>query len=176
MRKAVLVVDMIEEFVTGRLGDPRMLSVIEPSKRLLARAREAGIPVLYARDCHRPGDPELEIWGEHAMEGSDGCDFVEGLEPLDGEPIFEKSVYSAFYGTGMDEYLDQLEVDTLVLVGQLTDVCVRHTAADAFYRGYRTQVPSDCVQALDDAQHERALQEMMALYGTFILPSQEVSF
>lgn len=176
MRWTVLVVDMIEEFVTGRLGDPRMLEVVSPIQGLLDRAREAGVPVVYVRDCHRMGDPELEIMGDHAMEGSDQCDFLPELAPLASEPVFDKSVYTAFYGTGLDDYLDDLGVDTLVITGQLTDVCIRHTAADAFYRGYRTVVPSDCVQALSDDLQARALQEMMSLYGTSIVPSSEVSF
>ncbi|MDD3399286.1 MAG: cysteine hydrolase [Candidatus Methanomethylophilaceae archaeon] len=176
MRWIVLVVDMIEEFVTGRLGDPRMLEVVSPIRRLLDRAREAGVPVVYVRDCHRMGDPELDIMGDHAMEGSDQCGIVPELEPLAGEPVFEKSVYTAFYGTGLDEYLDGLGADTLILTGQLTEVCIRHTAADAFYRGYRTVVPNDCVQTMTDDIQTRALQEMMALYGTSIVPSSEVTF
>ncbi|MGE4274760.1 MAG: cysteine hydrolase family protein [Candidatus Methanomethylophilaceae archaeon] len=176
MRWTVLVVDMIEEFVTGRLGDPRMLDIIPPTRSLLDRAREAGVPVVYVRDCHRSGDPELEIWGEHAMEGSDHCAFVPELEPLAGEAVFEKSVYSAFFGTGLDDYLDAIEPDTLILTGQLTEVCIRHTVADAFYRGYRTIVPSDCVQTMNDALQNSALQEMTALYGTQIVSSSEVVF
>lgn len=176
MRWVVLVVDMIEEFVTGRLGDPRMLQIISPIHELLERARASGVPVVYVRDCHNLGDPELDIWGEHAMEGSDQCEIVNELRPREGELILDKSVYSSFYGTGLDEYLDDIIADTLVITGQLTEVCIKHTAADAFYRGYRTIVPFDCVQTMSDELQNLALKEMVSLYGTQIIESKEVVF
>jgi len=176
MRWTVLVVDMIEEFVTGRLGDPRMLDIVKPIHDLLERARESGVPVVYIRDCHNLGDPELDILGEHAMEGSDQCEVIEELRPLEGEPLLDKSVYSSFYGTGLDEYLDEIGADTLIITGQLTEVCIKHTAADAFYRGYRTIVPLDCVQTISDELQNIALKEMVSLYGTQIIDSKEVVF
>ena len=171
-----MVVDMIEEFVTGRLGDPRMLEIILPIRSLLERARSSGVPVVFIRDCHNMGDPELEIWGEHAMEGTDQCDVVDELRPLEGELVLDKSVYSSFYGTGLDDYLDEICSDTLMITGQLTEVCIKHTVADAFYRGYRTIVPLDCVQTMSDDLQSQALNDMVSLYGTQIVDSTEVIF
>lgn len=176
MRWTVLVVDMIEEFVTGRLGDPRMLDIIPPTQALLDRARASGVPVIYIRDCHHIGDPELEIMGDHAMEGDDQCAVIDELRPLEGEAVLEKSVYSSFYGTGLDDYLDNIGPDTLILIGQLTELCIKHTVADAFYRGYRTIIPQDCVQTTSDELQTRALQEMVSLYGSQIIDSIEVVF
>lgn len=61
MKSAVLVIDMLNDFVTGKLGNERVRTVIEPIRRLLERARAAGVPVIYVGDAHLPSDPEMAV-------------------------------------------------------------------------------------------------------------------
>jgi nicotinamidase-related amidase len=65
--QALIVIDMLEDFVTGKLANPRAATIIEPLQRLIAHARTHGWIVVFSNDAHQPGDPELAVWGEHAM-------------------------------------------------------------------------------------------------------------
>ncbi|HLB71315.1 MAG TPA: isochorismatase family protein, partial [Candidatus Methanoperedens sp.] len=64
MRKAIIVVDMINDFVTGKLGSPRAEKIVPGIAALLKEARKQGIPVIYLRDAHTESDKEMGIWGE----------------------------------------------------------------------------------------------------------------
>ncbi len=68
--KALIIVDMLKDFVDGSLANPRAQSIVSPLQRLLAHAREDGWVVVFSNDAHRPDDPELKVWGKHAMEGT----------------------------------------------------------------------------------------------------------
>jgi nicotinamidase-related amidase len=126
-------------------------------------------------DAHLPGiDGELDVWGEHAMEGSWGAEVVDGLKPLEGDYRILKRRYSPFYATGLDSLLRELGVDTLVLTGLVTNICIQHAAADAFFRGYGVVVPRDCVDAATQKAHEAALSYMEQMYGAEVTTSDEV--
>jgi nicotinamidase-related amidase len=65
-------------------------------------------------------------------------------------------------------------VDAVVLTGLVTDICVQHTAADAFFRGYKILVPKDCVEAVSDEAQKGSLGYMERLYGAEITTSEEL--
>jgi len=75
--KALIVVDMLEDFVHGALANPRVEAILEPLQRLLAYARSAGWVIVYSNDAHEPGDPEPSIRGEHAMAGTSGAQVIQ---------------------------------------------------------------------------------------------------
>jgi len=85
-----------------------------------------------------------------------------------------KRKYSAFQGTDLDMLLRELKVDTLVLAGVVTDICIQHTAADAFYRGYKIIVPKDCVEAVDAPTQKAAIKFLIKAYGTNVTTSKEL--
>ena len=65
---AILVVDMLNDFVTGSLACDRGKAIVPATARLLKAAREKGVPVIFCNDAHLPGiDRELQIWGDHAI-------------------------------------------------------------------------------------------------------------
>ena len=79
---AILVVDMLNDFVTGAIGCDRARAIVPATARLLAAAREKGVPVIYCNDCHLPGiDRELQIWGDHAIKGTPGAEVIPELTP-----------------------------------------------------------------------------------------------
>jgi len=82
--KALIIVDMLDDFVDGKLANPRAQAIVEPLARLLAHAREEGWVVVFSNDAHDPEDPEMAIWGEHAMEGDPGAQVIEALAPREG--------------------------------------------------------------------------------------------
>ena len=105
--KALIIVDMLIDFVDGKLANPRAGRIIGPLQQLLDHARQSGWAIVFANDAHRPDDPELKVWGEHAMEGDPGAQVIDALEPQEGEKEWQspKRVYGAFDSTGLDERL-----------------------------------------------------------------------
>jgi nicotinamidase-related amidase len=166
--KALIIVDMLKDFVDGKLANPKAQAITEPLERLLAHAREAGWVVVFSNDAHQPGDPELKIWGEHAMAGDPGAEVIDELAPREGEIISEKRAYGAFDGTGLDEQLRERGVTEVVVTGQHTHICVRHSSYGALIRGYEITIPSDAVCAFEGVSEEDALEYLKATYGATV--------
>ncbi|HEX2729855.1 MAG TPA: isochorismatase family cysteine hydrolase [Rubrobacteraceae bacterium] len=169
MRSAIIVIDMLEDFVFGGLRCERADGILEPLGRLLEGARSAGTPVIFSNDAHVPEiDHEFEVWGAHAVAGTPGAAVIAALAPEDEDYVVPKRRYSGFYGTDLALLLGELEVDTVVLTGLHTNICVRHTAADAFYRGYRVVVPADAVEAFTEEDQSSGLEYLKTVYGAEI--------
>ena len=170
-----MVVDVINDFVYGALGSKRSVRIVANIWKLIYNARANGFPVIYIADAHLPkGDREFEVWPPHAVEGTEGAQIVDEIAPEAGEYYIKKRRYSGFYATGLDSLLRELEVDTVVLTGLVTNICIQHTAADAFFRGYSVIVPRDCVEAPSDEIQETSLRYMEEMYGAKITTSDEI--
>ncbi len=103
MATALLVLDMLTDFTSGKLANPAASQITDPIAELIqaARLRDDWI-VVYGNDAHRPGDFELSVFGEHAMADSPGAAVIEELAPLPGDIIVPKRYYSAFTETDLD--------------------------------------------------------------------------
>ena len=175
MRPAIIVIDMINDFVSGVFKSDRAAKIIPNIKALVEHARKQKAPVIYATDAHLPGiDPEFEVWGKHAEAGSWGAEVVDELKPKKEDLRVFKRKYSAFQGTDLDQLLRELKVDTVILTGVVTDICIQHTAADAFFKGYKIIVPKDCVEAVDAPTQETALKYLRKAYGPEITTSKDL--
>jgi nicotinamidase-related amidase len=164
---------MVNDFFTGKLRLERAKKIIPTIRKLLSFARSKGIPIVYVNDSHSRNDPEIKLWGPHAIKGTRGAQVVAQLKPEKGDHVLSKRSYSAFFNTGLDGLLRDLEIGKLLLVGVSTDICIQNTAADAFYRGYDVIIPSDCVEAFDEESHRRALDYIAKVYGAKIITSNE---
>jgi nicotinamidase-related amidase len=173
--RALIIVDMLNDFVDGKLANPKAQGIIEPSQRLLAHARDQGWVVVYSNDAHRPDDPELRVWGEHAMAGTHEADVIPQLEPRDGEIVSPKRVYGAFDFTGLDEQLKERGVDEVVITGQHTHICVRHSSYGALIRGYRITIPRDAVCGFEGVDEDEALAYLELAYGAAITTVDELA-
>lgn len=163
--RALLVVDMLNDFVSGKIKNPRSERIIPSIDELLRKARsDEDWIVVYANDAHLPGDFELEVWGEHAMAGTAGAEIIPELAAAGSDIVLPKRFYSSFHETGLDPLLRQLGVEEIVLAGQHTNICVRHTTADAFFRGYRVVVPRDAVEAISEEDHQSGLKYLETMY------------
>ena len=167
-RYAVLVVDMLEDFIYGVLKCPRMVPKIPNVAALLDASRAAGVPVVYCNDSHKPSDFELNRWEPHAMRGTKGSQVIKAIAPRKSDFVVPKSSYSSFHETELDDVLRSLYdgrgANTVVIAGVTTDCCVRHTAADAFFRRYEVEVVEDGVEAFSDAQQQVGLQYIRYWY------------
>ena len=172
---AILVIDMLEEFVKGALKIERAERIVPNIKKLIERAREKKVPVIYVNDAHLPQvDAEFKLWGAHAVKGTPGAEVVEELKPREGDFVVEKRRYSGFFDTDLDLLLRELGADTLILTGIATDICVKHTAADAFFRGYKIIVVEDCTESFTEKDHKWAIGYMKKIYGAEILTVDKV--
>ncbi len=163
--KALIIVDMLKDFVDGELANPRAQRITEPLRRLLGHARESGWVVVFSNDAHKPDDPELKIWGEHAMEGTPGAQVIDELAAREGEIVSPKRSYGAFDETGLAELLRERGVDEVVITGQHTHICVRHSSYGALRHGFDVTVPRDAVCAFEGVDEDDALEYLQMAYG-----------
>jgi nicotinamidase-related amidase len=126
-------------------------------------------------DAHRPEDTELEVWGEHAMRGTEGAEVIPELEPEADDDVFEKRFYDGFRGTGLDEHLRSLGVDRVVVTGLHTNMCARHTSASAFFNGYDIAAPEDCLDAFSQEAHEGGLEYLEEVYHAEVTAAAELA-
>ena len=110
-KPAILVVDMLNDFVTGALGCDRARDIVPATAKLLDAARKAGVPVIYCNDAHRPGiDRELQLWGDHAIAGTKGAEVIPELAPQACDYVVPKRRYSGFFQTDLDILLMSITI------------------------------------------------------------------
>lgn len=120
------------------------------AERLLIQWRAQGWPVVHVRHDSVVPNSIMAV-------GQPGNDFKEEVRPISGEPIFSKSVNSAFIGTGLQAYLEERQTRLLVIVGLTTDHCVSTTTRMAGNLGFETYLVADATATFDktgfDGQH-----------------------
>jgi len=164
---ALVIADMIHDFVdeSGKLYVPGISEIVPAIAALIAEARSQGVPVLFVNDAHDPDDFEFKQWGEHAVDGSLGAQVVGELAPAEGDYVIEKKRYSIFYKTDVEELLEKLGIHHLVITGTVTNICVMVSAIEALMRDYAVTVPRSGVKALNDKDHEFALDQIERVFG-----------
>src|SRR5439155_25182644 len=98
-RYAVLVVDMLHDFVYGKIKCDRAVPMIPRSVELIDSSRSAGVPVFYSNDSHTRKDFEIDRWGKHTMRGTKGARFIGELRPRKKDVQIAKTTYSSFCNT-----------------------------------------------------------------------------
>jgi nicotinamidase-related amidase len=177
-RRALLVIDMLDDFVYGSLRCERILPKLENIAELADKCRANSVPVIYCNDSHKPTDFELRRWEPHAMRGTKGAEVIKPLRPRTSDYIVPKSTYSSFHDTELDDILRSLYygkgANTIVLTGLHTDCCLRHTTADAFFRRYEAEIIDDGSDAFSEVQHRVGLQYMRYWYLADVRTTNEV--
>lgn len=177
-RYAVLIVDMLYDFIYGKIKCDRAVPMIPKTGELIDNARSTGIPVFYPNDSHTRKDFEIERWGEHAMRGSKGARVISQLRPRKKDTEIPKTTYSSFYDTKLERELkrshDGKGANTLIISGLHTDCCVRHTTADGFFRGYETIIAQDAVNSFTELQYRTGLQYLKFWYLADLLPTRKI--
>jgi nicotinamidase-related amidase len=172
-KEALLVIDMLNDFVLegAPLEVPEARKVIPAIKREIERARAEGKPVIYVCDAHDKDDKEFSKfgWPPHAIKGTEGAKVVRELEPQDGDIIIEKTTYSGFYNTELEDTLKRLGVDSLRLTGCVTHICVMFTASDAVLRDYKVSVVEDGMAGLSKEDHDAGLRIMKNVLGVTVV-------
>jgi nicotinamidase-related amidase len=170
--EALLVIDMLNDFVLegAPLEVPDTRKIIPVVSREIREARKHGKPVIYVCDSHDENDPEFSRfgWPAHGVKGTEGAEIVKDLAPEQEDIIIQKTSYSGFYKTGLDETLKKLKADSVRLTGCVTHICVLFTASDAVLRGYKVSVVEDGVAGIAKEDHDAALRIMKHVLGVKI--------
>ncbi len=171
-KTAVIVVDVLG-------GSEGTLPVLEDMAAccvdIVEAARSKGVPVVFACDAHLPGiDRELELWGDHGVAGSEAAKPLDAFGVRDGDYIVPKRRYDAFFQTDLDLTLRELGVDTLVVAGCDTNICVMHTLAGAYFRGYRTIVAAEATATFLVGDQQAGLAYFTRCFDTRVVSVEEV--
>ena len=190
-RTALVIIDMQRDFLEpggfgAALGNDVSLlrAAVGPCKAMLAGARAAGMLVIHTREGHRAdlsdappakvlrGDPAKRIgaagpMGRILIRGEAGHDIVPELAPLPEEPVIDKPGKGAFYQTDLDLMLRNRGIETLLVAGVTTEVCVHTTVREANDRGYRCLVLDDACASYFPEFHKVGLAMIAAQGGIF---------
>jgi nicotinamidase-related amidase len=170
---AVVVVDFAlgwtDDSYAG--GSARLDAPVENTRKLLAAARTAGVPVIYTTSPYRPqtGDqpfksaadfsPKFRAWDERASQ------IDARVTPQPQDLLIEKENASAFFGTHLAAYLIQHHVDTLLITGCSTSACIRATAVDAKSYRFKPVIVRDCVGDRSAVCHVFTLHDIQARFA-----------
>ena len=175
-KPAILVVDMLNDFVYGALTCERGKAIVPATAQLLDVARKAGIPVIFCNDAHRKGiDRELQLWGDHAIAGTEGANVISELNLSECDYVVPKRRYSGFFQTDLDILLKELDVQTVVMTGLHTHMCVRHTSADAYSLGYDVVVAKEATDAFTEEDYTSGLAYLKTCYGADAYTNEELA-
>jgi ureidoacrylate peracid hydrolase len=185
---ALVVIDVQNDFVAddgffGRIGaDTKTIQKsIPPLVRLIDRAREAGVLVVFVQAIYdaeyvspamRERNMRRKVEMDRCITGTWGADFY-GVKPAPGEPVVIKHRYSAVPNTELIPLLQKHNIRSLLLTGVSTDTCVESTGRDAYFVDYYVSMVSDCCAAYSDSDHTGALKRFDRDYGS-IATSAEV--
>ena len=187
---ALLMIDMQRDFDEPKgfgemLGNDVSLvrRCIAPCLRVLTAARQAGLFVIHTREGHRPDLSdclpakltrggktfigEAGPMGRILVRGEYGHDIIRELYPIDGEPIIDKPGKGAFFDTDLGLILRTRGIQSLIVCGVTTEVCVQTTAREANDRGFEVLVPEDCCASYFPEFH-RVTLEMIQAQGAIV--------
>jgi nicotinamidase-related amidase len=174
-KQALLVVDVLQGGDDDTVYDPAVAAFSQACERVTDAFRAAGLPVILACDAHLPGiDHELTLWGDHGIKGSAAAQPADFLHVAGSDIIVPKRRYDAFFDTDLDLTLRELGVEELVVIGCDTNICVLHTLAGAFYRGYATTVVEDATRTFLVGTQEGGIEYFKTCFGSRIVTADEV--
>ena len=190
-KTALVMIDMQRDFLEpGGFGESLgndvslLAKAITPCRALLEAMRARGVLIIHTREGHRPdlsdapkakverGAPSMRIgapgpMGRILIRGERGHDIIDALAPRKGEPVIDKPGKGAFYATDLGPMLHLRGIETLIVCGVTTEVCVHTTVREANDRGYKCLVPGDCCASYFPEFHEMGLKMIKAQGGIF---------
>jgi len=199
-RAALIIIDMQRDFLeAGGFGEAlgndvsRLAAAIAPCRKVLDAARHARMLIIHTREGHRPdlsdaprakierGAPSMRIgapgpMGRILVRGEPGHDIIPELYPAPGEPVIDKPGKGAFYQTDLALLLQNHAIETLVVCGVTTEVCVNTTVREGNDRGLRCIVLGDCCASYFPHFHEAGLAMIKAQGGIFCWVAKSQDF
>ncbi|SFH57750.1 Nicotinamidase-related amidase [Tindallia magadiensis] len=179
-KKAFILIDYTDDFV----ADEGKLSVGKPAQALEKSITEKIesyfsnsdfiITVNDFHEIHDKNHPEHKLFPPHNLKGSEGRRLYGNIETLitqmeTKKPSFihrmDKRRYSAFCGTALEMLLRQEGVNKIELAGVCTDICILHTAIEAYHKGFEVVIDEKAVASFNHAAHHMALEHFEKVLG-----------
>ncbi len=160
-RKAILIIDMLNDFVQPKKKDKIIRNIIKNIKKLIYISREKKDLIIYVNDSHIIGeDKELLEWGNHAIKGTKGAKVIKKLKPLKNELIIEKREFSGFSRTNLNDILIRNNINNIIVCGLFADICLKKTCIDALKNNYNIIFLKDCTTNYHDNSVENTIKEL----------------
>lgn len=190
-KTALMVIDMQNAFChpEGSLATKRSLDTsalqgaVQPCRILVDAARAKSLPIIFTQYVYRADYADAgwwmrevtpEVMGSGSLAaGTWDVDFVDGLKPQARDIVVQKNRPSAFYSTLLESYLRSMAIESLVICGVTTNICVETTARDAGQRDYRTFVVADATAEMEADRHDAALKALALMFAR-VLSTEEV--
>jgi nicotinamidase-related amidase len=169
MKPAIIVVDMLKDNLKESPRNPyhqEGMTIFPNLQRLLEESRRKKFPIIFACDSFLEGDfifkGRMKV---HSLRGTKGAEVIDDLKPEPTDIILPKRRFSAFFKTDLDQTLRLLAVDTTIVTGMTTEVCVLMTVMDSLSHDFSTILLEDCSASRSKEFHEACLN----LYRDFAL-------
>jgi nicotinamidase/pyrazinamidase len=161
MKPALILTDMVEDFISddgplpvGEEGH----KIIPRLQELIAVCRMGAIPIIFANDALSPDDFLFKsMMKPHGIRGSSGVKIIDALKTEPSDLVVHKRRFSAFFKTDLDITLYEWGIDTIIVGGVATEICVLATAYDSVCHGFKTIVLSDCCASRRKKTHENVM-------------------
>jgi nicotinamidase-related amidase len=170
-RAAVLALDLLTDFgfPDGARVRRALTARLDAIRRLLARARDSAVPVIYVNDNLGPWRSDAPALLAHCTEPRRrGAHLVEALRPQPDDAIVLKPRHSAFFGTPLAALLEDRQVDVLIFAGISTESCVWMSACDGHTRGFDLVIPADAVAGASGRATQRTLASLREVLGAHV--------
>jgi nicotinamidase-related amidase len=169
MKPAIIVVDMLKDNMKESTRNPYLQegrAIIPNLQRILEESRKKRFPIIFACDSFLEGDfifkGKMKV---HSLRGTKGAEVIDDLKPEPKDIILPKRRFSAFFKTDLDQTLRVLGVDTIVVTGITTEVCVLMTGMDGVSHDFSVIILEDCSASRNKELHQGCL----SLYRDFAL-------
>jgi len=183
-KSALIVVDMQNDFVRvgAPLEVPSARDTIRQNQALIHAFRKRNLPVIFTKFLSRPhyyllwdwspqcAPPTKCCWKGHERSYSDigarqCADVIDELKPSEDDIIIEKYGYGAFHDTLLDKIIRSYGLNSVVITGTVTQICVEETAREAFHHGFRATVVEDAVSSFAPDLHAATLKNFAMKFG-----------
>jgi len=171
MRPVLIVIDMIKGNEPFFKETHRR--IIPNIKRTIEKCRRMGIPVVFANDSYMESDWIFNFMAKHAVRGTEEVEVIDDLKPEKGDIVVEKRRFSAFFKTDLDITLREMRVDTVLLAGINTHVCVLATAFDAVSHDFNVILLDDCCASYKEEIHDFVTKKFKGMPAFKVLTSAE---
>lgn len=176
---ALLLIDLQNDYFADDELERCREDLLDACNLLVRAAREAGAPVVEVQTVHRT---DKSTWALNmldddqgmALEGTEGAARLDGL--VDPDHLIVKTRDSAFFGTGLTDWLREREVDRLVLAGVSTESCIAATATDAYARDLRAVLVEDATASVRWSLHDETLARLKEQYRQDVVRAADVRF
>jgi nicotinamidase-related amidase len=172
---ALLIVDMINDFdfPKGRQLAAHTKHIVPSILTLKKHCQSNDIPIIYINDHYKLWKADIELIIDHAHNDI-SAPIIQQMKPDHSDYFLIKPKHSAFYGTGLNTLLHELDTNTVIITGLAGNICVFFTANDAYMREFDVFVPKDTIASELPKFNEYALEMMETVLGADTRPAREL--